>query len=208
VEAEDRPVFYYDLGSPFSYLAAFRLEEVLPVAPSWRPVWIGPILAAAGRDWRRSAEEARARQLDVERRAAAYGMPSWRWPAKYLAARQLGPDIEPINTLAVMRVATFAEDAGVGEEFARRVFHLAFGEGGDITVVDERVIAVAVECGLGADEAQAATEDGGIKKALRRATDAAVARGVSGLPTVDVGDELFWGDDRLEDAAAAMAAAT
>src|ERR1700752_1559455 len=97
------PTFYYDLGSPYSYLAAFRLDRVLPVAPSWQPVWIGPILAAAEREWRRPEDEVRQRHAEVEARAADYGMPPWRWPEKYLAGRELGMETEPINTLGVMR---------------------------------------------------------------------------------------------------------
>jgi 2-hydroxychromene-2-carboxylate isomerase len=131
-------------------------------------------------------------------------MPPWRWPAPYLAGRRLGVEAPPINSLAVMRLATLAHRAGVGETFAQRAYHLAFGEGHEITSVDDRVIEAAVACGLEEGEARAAPADAGVKQALREATDAAVARGVAGLPTVAVGDELFWGDDRLEDAAVAL----
>jgi 2-hydroxychromene-2-carboxylate isomerase len=206
VEADRQPVFYFDLASPYACLAAFRVEAVLAAAPIWRPVWMGPILAAAGRDWRRPAAEVRVRHGDVERRADAYGMPPWRWPQKYLASRELGVHAEPINTLDVMRLATLADAAGVGEEFARRAFHLAFGEGCDLTTVGDEVVAAAVACGLDAGDARAAPDDPEIKLALRHATDAATARGVTGMPTLAVGGELFWGDDRLEDAAAAVAA--
>ena len=92
----------------------------------------------------------------------------------------------------------------MGEQFARHAFHLAFGEGHDITTVDDRVIGAAVECGLDAGEARAALSDERIKAGLREATEAASARGVTGLPTVAVGDRFFWGDDRLEEAAAAV----
>lgn len=203
----EQSVFYYDLASPYSYLAAFRLDRVLPIAPVWQPVWLPPILAAAGREWRRPAAEARERQAGVEQRAVAYGMPPWRWPVKYLAARELGEAIEPINTLAVMRLATFARRAGAGEAFARRAYHLAFGEGADLTTIGDDVIEAAVACGLDAGEARASTGDPQIKQALREATDAASARGVTGLPTVAVENQLFWGDDRLEEAAAAISAA-
>jgi 2-hydroxychromene-2-carboxylate isomerase len=206
VERDRQPVFYFDLASPYACLSAFRLNAVLPVAPVWQPVWMGPILAAAGRDWRRSAAEVRERHADIERRAAGYGMPPWCWPQKYRASRELGVDAEPVNTLDVMRLVTFADGAGVGEEFARRAFHLAFGEGRDVTTVGDEVITAAVACGLDAKDARAARDDPEIKLALRDATDAASARGVTGMPTVAVRDELFSGDDRLEDAAAAVAA--
>jgi 2-hydroxychromene-2-carboxylate isomerase len=105
-----------------------------------------------------------------------------------------------------MRVATFADREGAGEAFARRAWQLAFGDGHDITKVDDRVIAAAGECGLDPDEARAAVDAPQIKQALRDANDSAVARGVIGVPTVAVGAELFWGDDRLDEAAAALAA--
>jgi 2-hydroxychromene-2-carboxylate isomerase len=202
-----KPVFYFDLSSPYSYLAAYRVNEVLPVAPVWEPVWIIPIVGASGREWRRPAEQVIAVQQEIEQRAIEYGMPAWQWPDRYLSARDLGVNADPVNTLGVMRLATLAHKSGVGEEFARRAYHLAFGAGHDLTDVDDEVIAAAAACGLDEAEARAAPGDPEIKGALKAATDAAVSRGAIGLPTIAVGDELYWGDDRLEDAAAAFAAA-
>ena len=64
------------------------------------------------------------------------------------------------------------------------------------------MLAVATRAGLDAGAVQRAIADPEIKRTLRAATDAAFERGVFGVPTLAVGDELFWGDDRLEDAAA------
>jgi 2-hydroxychromene-2-carboxylate isomerase len=203
----DPLVFYFDLFSPYSCLAAYRIESVLPVAPAWQPVWGAPLIAASRRDWMPSFDEGRERRAEIVRRAAEYGMPEWRWPERFEP-----PDAaaharwEPPNTLAVMRLATFAERSGVGKAFAQGVFRLAFAEGRDISQIDDAVIGVAVSCGLDADEARAAPASSEIKNALRSATDAAQARGVIGVPTVAVGDQLFWGDDRLAEAAAAAAA--
>jgi 2-hydroxychromene-2-carboxylate isomerase len=200
--------FFYDLSSPFAYLASHRVDEILPTPPAWQPVWIAAIITASGREWRRPGEENLARQMDVERRAAEYGLPPVRWPQRYLDGRDLGMDIEPINSLPVMRLATFAHRAGMGKEFARGVYHLTFGEGHDPAELDDAVFEVAAACGLDPDEARAATSDPDIKGALKEATEYAIGLGVFGLPTVTVGGELFWGDDRLEDAAAAAAALT
>jgi 2-hydroxychromene-2-carboxylate isomerase len=203
--ATQSPVFYFDLGSPFAYLTAFRIEDVLPVRAYWRPVWAVPLIGTSGRDWRPSFEEGRRRRRDIERRAERYGMPAWRWPLAYEPADEAAHERwQAPNTLAVMRVATFAQQAGVGREFAAGVFHLAFGEGRDITQIDAAIMTVAVDCGLSADDARAAPTRQEIKDALRASTDAAIARGVIGLPTVAVGDQLFSGDDRLEEAAAAL----
>lgn len=203
----ERPIFYYDLGSPFSCLAAFRVEDVLPTAPEWRPVWGAPLIDASGRDWRVSFEEGRARRADIVQRATQYGMWEWRWPPGYEPPDEAAHEqwTAP-NSLAVMRLATYAQQTGVGPQFSRGVFRLAFEDGHDISLMDDAVIAVAVDCGMSSDDAMAAPNTPEIKQALRSATEAAIARGVIGIPTVEVGDELFWGDDRLEEAAAAAEA--
>ena len=206
--ASDVPVFYFDLFSPYSCLAAFRIGSVLPVPAAWQPVWGAPLIAASGRDWLPSFDEGRERRADIVRRAAQYGMPEWRWPEVYEPADAAAhARWQPPNTLAVMRLATFAQQSGVVEAFAQGVFRLAFAEGRDISQIDDALIGVAVRCGLDAGEARAAPASSEIKSALRSATDAAQARGVIGLPTVAVGEQLFWGDDRLEEAGAAAASA-
>ena len=206
--ASDVPVFYFDLFSPYSCLAAFRIESVVPVPAAWQPVWGAALIAASGRDWLRSFDEGRERRADIVRRAAQYGMPEWRWPEGYEPADAAAhARWQPPNTLAVMRLATFAQQSGVVEAFAQGVFRLAFAEGRDISQIDDAIIDVAVRCGLDADEARAAPTSSETKSALRSATDAAQARGVIGLPTVAVGEQLFWGDDRLEEAGAAAASA-
>jgi len=201
-----KPVFYFDLSSPYAYLAATRVDDVLPAAPDWQPVWIIPIVGNSGREWRRTGEENLARQQEVERRAVDYGLPPVRWPQAYLDGRSLGKDAQPINALSAMRLATFAQRSGVGREFARRAYDLAFAEGHDLTQVDDRVIEAAAACGLDPGESRAAIADPEVKAALKEATEEAIARGVIGLPTVALGSELYWGDDRLEEAAASMQA--
>jgi 2-hydroxychromene-2-carboxylate isomerase len=87
-----------------------------------------------------------------------------------------------------MRMATHA-----GDGFARDAVRAAFADGVDLAL-EENVLAIAGDRADGYDEAAT-------KAALRAATDAAHALGVHGVPTIAVGDELYWGDDRLEDAA-------
>jgi 2-hydroxychromene-2-carboxylate isomerase len=126
---------------------------------------------------------------EVERRAVLYGLPPVLWP-----------DPWPSNYLFAMRACTFAFQQGRGREFTVRAFRHAFQQGVDLGV-PERVLEVAAEAGLDPRVLEAATGDPDVKLALRAATDAAHALGVFGVPTIAVGDELFWGDDRLEDAA-------
>jgi 2-hydroxychromene-2-carboxylate isomerase len=82
-----------------------------------------------------------------------------------------------------------------------RAFRAAFQEGRDLSI-PERVLDVAADVGLDREAAAAAASDPTVKATLRAATDAAHARGVFGVPTLAIDDELFWGEDRLADAAA------
>jgi 2-hydroxychromene-2-carboxylate isomerase len=102
-----------------------------------------------------------------------------------------------------MRVVTYAFRVGCGREVVARLFTDAFARGRDLSI-RAHVLDSASRAGLERGAAEAATHDPAIKTALREATEAAHARGLFGVPTVAVGDELFWGDDRLEDAAACV----
>ena len=187
-------VFYFDLGSPFAYLAAERIDAVLPGSVSWQPVSLGALFKLTGRSsWALGDPERRAAGMaDVEQRALRYGLPPVRWP-----------DPWPSHYLLAMRAATHAYRAGAGREFTMAAFRLAFREGRDLAQ-PESVREAARRAGLDAAEVERATQDAAVKQALREATDAAHAAGVFGVPTLAVGGELFWGDDRLEDAAARM----
>ncbi len=184
--------FYFDLGSPFAYLTAERIGDVLAEPVAWRPVSLGGLFKATGRSsWSLdSPERRRAGIAEVERRARLYGLPPIRWP-----------DPWPSDYLFAMRVATYAFREGRGRELTPRAFRLAFQEGEDLAI-PEHVLRAAADAGLDPRAAEEATRDPDVKLALRGATDAAYGLGVFGVPTVAVGEELFWGDDRLGDAAA------
>ncbi|HSZ69724.1 MAG TPA: 2-hydroxychromene-2-carboxylate isomerase [Solirubrobacteraceae bacterium] len=200
VEQTDIPraTFYFDLGSPFAYLVAERLDAILPEPAIWQPVSLGALFKANGRSSWALREPAlrEAGMAEVERRARAYGLPPVRWP-----------DPWPSNYLFAMRVATFAFQRGRGYELTRGAFRDAFQRGHDLAT-PENVLRAAAAVDLDPDEVADATRDPAIKLALRSATEAAHARGVFGVPTLAVGEELFWGDDRLPEAAAALGRAT
>jgi 2-hydroxychromene-2-carboxylate isomerase len=183
--------FYFDLGSPFAYLAAERLNTLLPDPVHWQPVLLGGLFRLTGRsswalgDYRRR----QAGMADIERRALAYGLPPMRWP-----------DPWPADYLSAMRATTYAFSIGRGRDFAMQAYRDAFAHGSELSVADN-VLRSAARAGLDADAVRAGANDPQIKQALRDATDAAYDRGVFGVPTIAIGDELFWGDDRLEDAA-------
>jgi 2-hydroxychromene-2-carboxylate isomerase len=188
--------FYFDLGSPYAYLTAERLDEVLGGwTVAWQPISLGGLFKANGRSsWAVGDVGIRERGIEeVERRARAYRLPEVRWPEPW-----------PSNYLFAMRVAAHAFQVGCGEAFTLQAFRDAFQQSRDLGI-PEHVLQSAEQAGLDPDAARAATEDPQVKQALRVATDEAHTRGVIGVPTLAVGEELFWGDDRLADAAAAMA---
>ncbi len=183
--------FYFDLGSPFAYLTAERVEQVLPGSVAWQPVSLGALFKLSERSsWSLGDLERRqAGMAEVERRAHTYGLPALAWP-----------DPWPSNYLMAMRAATFAFDVGRGRDFTLAAFRLAFQRGADLSV-PANVLQAATDAGLDPGEVEAATQDSAVKLALREATDAAHALGVFGVPTIVVAGELFWGDDRLKEAA-------
>ena len=187
-----RATFYFDLGSPFAYLAAERLEEILPGPVAWQPISLGALFKANGRSsWALGDPDGRRSGMaEVQRRALAYGLPPVRWP-----------DPWPSNYLFAMRAATFAFRVGRGRELTLYAFREAFQKGLDLGV-PEHVLRVAADAGLDPEAVAAATCDPEVKLALRAATEAAHERGVFGVPTIAIGEELFWGEDRLPDAAA------
>lgn len=188
----DQPVFYYDLGSPYAYLAAERINDVLPVVPVWQPILLGGIWQhTGGGSWART-EKRDDGMREVERRAEQRGLQRMRWP-----------DPWPTNTLTAMRAAVFAQQAGRAVAFSLAAFRQAFAAGRDLSVTDNVLIAAAA-CELHPKAVLKGIETRSVKERLRAATEEAYERGVRGVPMVAVGDELFYGDDQLENAAAAV----
>jgi 2-hydroxychromene-2-carboxylate isomerase len=187
-----QPTFYYDLGSPYAYLAAERIQRVLPVVPVWQPILLGGIWKeTGGRSWA-TTDRREEGMAEIERRAAEYGLMPVRWPAGW-----------PNNTLTAMRAATFAQQTGRAVAFSLAAFRQAFAAGRDLADVDNVLIAAAA-CELHPNAVLKAIAMQSTKDRLREATSEAFERGVRGVPTIAVGDELFWGDDRLEEAASAL----
>jgi 2-hydroxychromene-2-carboxylate isomerase len=191
----EQPVFYYDLGSPYAYLTAERLQGVLPVMPVWQPILLGGIWQQSGGQSWGITDEREAGQREIQRRAEEYGLMPIRWPEGW-----------PNNTLKAMRAAIFAQSIGRAVAFSLAAFRQAFAGGKDLSDVDNVLVAAAA-CELHPNAVLKALETQSVKERLREATQEAYDRGVRGVPTIAVGDQLFWGDDRLEDAASALAAA-
>jgi 2-hydroxychromene-2-carboxylate isomerase len=188
--------FYFDLGSPYAYLAAERIETVLLEPIRWQPILLGGLFKLTGRsswalgDYRRRE----AGMAQIEQRARSYGLPAVHWP-----------DPWPADYLLAMRTATFAFTVQRGREFAMQALRDAFQRGRDLSV-RANVMHAAEQAGLDIAQVQEAVGDPQIKRALREATDAAHELGVFGVPTVAIDKDIFWGDDRIEDAAARLSA--
>jgi 2-hydroxychromene-2-carboxylate isomerase len=186
------PTLYFDLGSPYGYLAVTRAATVLGVEPELEPVLLGAIFRYRGSGSWSETDRRDWNVAEIERRAREYGLPAVAWPPGW-----------PPNGLAAMRAATWAKRLGRLREFATAAYRSAFVDGRDLA--DPEVVAMAAaEAGLPADELPGAIADPDVKDELRRATDAAWESGVRGVPTLRAGSVLYYGDDRLEEAAAAL----
>jgi 2-hydroxychromene-2-carboxylate isomerase len=190
----DAPVvFYYDFNSPYAYLAAERIGDLIPDA-EWRPIAFAILLSKLGR------LESRLEQLDpapvaaeIAERATDRGLPPFAPPEAW-----------PVGTwsLVPLRAALVADQQGCLREFSRAAFRTSFVESRSLAELDN-VLAAASQVGLEPDEVRNGIERPEIKERLKGNTEEALARGVTGIPTVAIGDGLSWGDDRLDEAAAA-----
>jgi 2-hydroxychromene-2-carboxylate isomerase len=187
--------FYFGAMSPYSWFAAERIGLLLPGA-EWRPVFAGGVFKAHGRVSWGLTEERAAKLADCEARARSHGLGAICWP-----------DPWPTNDLLIARAMIVAQRRGALRRFALTALRMAFREGLDLGPVGA-VHAVAQRSGLGGDGVIEAIATAEIKAALRTANDDAVGLGVFGVPTVRVGAALFWGDDRLDEAAAWMRSAS
>ena len=187
-----RAVFYYDTNSPYAYLSAHRIDQLIPDA-EWRPLPLGVVFRAIGKVPWSLSDERPAGQAIVEERAAALGLPPVRWIEGWPAE---------VWSFHPLRAALVADERGLQREFARECFRLHFADGRSLAELGN-VLDAAEAVGLDREEVRDAVGAESVKERLKALTDEAIALGVVGVPTVAVGTELYWGDDRLEDAAAA-----
>lgn len=189
------PIFYFDFSSPFAYLAATRIDRLLPRRPRWAPISMAFVASAHERTpWSMREESREPGKRECEERAAEYGLPPMRWPSGW-----------PLDSysLPALRAAYVAAAAGCLREFSRAAFERNFMDGSGLgTEADLR--AVTETAGLDPDHVLAEVCRPAIKEKLKLETEGAIRAGVFGVPTVLIGDELFWGDDRLSAAAESL----
>ncbi|HTW36067.1 MAG TPA: 2-hydroxychromene-2-carboxylate isomerase [Rhizomicrobium sp.] len=188
--------FWYEFASTYSYPAAMRVEklaEAAGIAVRWRPFLLAPIFGSQG--WTDSPfniypVKGRYMWRDLERICAREGLPLKQPPVRF-----------PQNGLKAARLALAGETEGWTPAFTRAVYSANFGEQKDIAD-DATLAAILTSLGVDADRAIAAANTPENKAKLKAQTDEAIARSLFGAPSFTVGDELFWGNDRLEEAIA------
>jgi len=192
-----RPVrVYYDLLSPYSYLALTRLAEFgARHDVAWEPA---PVFYAALLDANDLVGPA---ETTVKRR---YTLTDVLRAAELLGVPLVGPPEHPFRSLEALRVATLFDDDPRALELAVALATACWAEGRDLTDWD---VLAAVVGGIGLDAAdlEARASAPAIKARLRDRTGAAIAAGVFGVPTFELEGELFWGHDRLDHLAARLA---
>jgi 2-hydroxychromene-2-carboxylate isomerase len=187
--------FWFEFGSTYSYPAAMRIEKLASqqgIHVNWRPFLLGPIFREQGlADSPFNLNPAKGRYMwrDLERSCRALGIP-FQQPSQF-----------PRNGLLAARVACCFDDELWVPAFIRAVYRANFVV--DTDIADPIVIS---SCIAGAGEDPEAVlekaQSPESKQKLRQQTDEAMRIGIFGAPTVVVGDELFWGNDRLEHALA------
>lgn len=192
-----RPVveFWFEFASTYSYLAVMRIEQAAEEAGvdvAWRPFLLGPVFLALG--WNDSPfniypPKGRYMWRDLARLADKYRLP-FHIPSRF-----------PRNGLLAARVALVGEAESWVAAFACAAMKANFAE--DREIGEPGVIRQILQAqGLPAEDIMARAQSEDIKAALRRQTERAAELGLFGAPSFRVGDELFWGNDRLEDALA------
>ena len=195
--SDRRATFYYDVSSPYAYLASQRVDETLPAEPHWQPIAFGALIQGIGKvPWSLRDDTRAAGQAEIAERARDRGLPPVRWPPGWPA--------ESYSVLP-LRALVHAFDHDRGKELTLELYRRAFVDGVALDGPDV-VVAAAEACGLDGGRVRAAVAEPEIKARLHAATDEAIRRGVTGVPTIALEGELYWGDDRLEDAARALAA--
>ncbi|MGH7863911.1 MAG: 2-hydroxychromene-2-carboxylate isomerase [Candidatus Binataceae bacterium] len=177
--------FFYDYGSPFSYLADTQLPELAKRSGAqvmYRPMLLGAVFKATGN----------ASPAAIPAKRTYLGAELARWSEQYAITFKMNPHF-PINTIRLMRGAVAAQAQGRFDAYHKAAFAGVWAQQlnlGDDGVLAQLLSDAAVDA--------ASLESAETKDKLRAITDEAIRRGVFGAPTFFVGDAMFWGNDRLK----------
>jgi 2-hydroxychromene-2-carboxylate isomerase len=180
--------FYFDYGSPYSYLADTQVEAIAKRAGATlvrKPMLLGGVFKSTG--------NASPMTIELKSKWSATDLPMW---ARHYGVPFRRNPFFPVNTLALMRGAAAAQIDGVFEKYHPAMFKAMWVDGRNLNDIKE-VVAVLTAAGLDAQKIGNRIQDQDVKDRLKATTDEAVARGVFGAPTSFVGDMMFFGNDRL-----------
>ena len=182
--------FYFDFGSPYSYLAFHALPKIAAkrgAAINWKPMLLGGVFQATGNH----------SPVEIALKGKHLGVDLQRWAKHFGVGFTMNPYF-PINTLPLMRGATGYQmrDDGQFHRYMSAIFSAMFEKPRNMSQPDV-IGAVLQEADLDPAAFLAMISDQAVKNKLKEDTAAAVVRGVFGAPTFFVGDEMYWGQDRL-----------
>lgn len=192
--------FYFDCSSPWTYLAFSKIEEVAQRTGGeliWKPILVGGVFNTVNA----SVYEQRSNPVPAKARYHAKDLNDW---AVYYGLTINWPTVFPVNSVNAMRGAIVADGSGKLPAFSKRIFEAYWGEDQDISQEAE-IKAVAAEVGLDPDAFWAQLKSEPIKEQLKINTAEVMERGGYGSPTMFVnGDDMYFGNDRLELVEAAL----
>jgi 2-hydroxychromene-2-carboxylate isomerase len=180
--------FYFDYGSPYSYLADTQVEAIARRAGATlvrKPMLLGGVFKATGNH----------SPAELPQKSAWSGFDMPLWARHYGVPFQRNPFF-PVNTLALMRGAAAAQIDGTFERYHPAIYKAMWVDGRNLNDMKE-IVAVLAAAGLDPAKVGARIQDQDVKDRLKATTEEAVARGVFGAPTCFVDNMMFFGNDRL-----------
>lgn len=183
--------FYFDFGSPTTYLASTQLPKIAQAAGAqliYHPVLLGGIFQAAGNQ----------SPVMIPLKAAWMSKDLNRFSERYGVTYRQNPFF-PINTMQLMRAATGIQlrKPELFDHFLTTIFQGMWVK--ELNLADPAVLATLLaQAGFDPQEVFALTQDQEVKDKLRADTDRAIQRGIFGLPVMFIGDEMYFGQDRLD----------
>ena len=182
--------FYFDLGSPYSYLAYYRLlqmAEQQEIQIVYKPILLGGVFKATGN---RSP-------IEIPVKGAYSILDMQRWAEYYQIPMQMNPHF-PMNTLTLMRILTGVQLLHLEkfEQVLKLLFDAMFGTPQNLN--EPNVLAEVLKpSGFSVEDIMSMVQSDVVKQKLITETEQAIQRGIFGAPTFFVSDEMYWGQDRL-----------
>ena len=179
--------FYFDYRSPYAYLAQTQVRK-LGVDIAWRPFEILQLMDKVGNV---------PTSITCKPKGKYLGADLMRWVALYKVAFQRHPQSGSIDARRLLRATLAAADLGQADAAVAAIFGAYWGSGAPLATAED-VVAVLNAAGVSAPDLVTRIDDPRLDAALDEATDEAAGRGVFGAPTMYVGDEMFFGNDRFD----------